>query len=239
MYIARPSGPSSRNPARIISERTASCARAGERKMARHERSRRRGFSRSCTAHMAMPRCARVTEPPGPQFAMQNWIDIHYTSRDGLRLYARHYPVPGSLLRPVVCLAGLTRNCRDFHDLATALATAGRDRTATSTPSTAADADARRTMPNWKNYSILIELNDVLDFMTMKGLDRAAVIGTSRGGLIAMLMARAAAQCDGRRGAERHRARDRARGPMPASSPMSAACRSRTTGRRRPSSSPR
>src|SRR5262249_35959131 len=33
------------------------------------------------------------------------------------------------------------------------------------------------------------ELNDVLDFMTLKGLNRAAVIGTSRGGLIAMLMA--------------------------------------------------
>ena len=43
--------------------------------------------------------------------------------------------------------------------------------------------------PDWKNYSVLVELNDVLDFMTMKGLDRAAVIGTSRGGLIAMLMA--------------------------------------------------
>ena len=42
--------------------------------------------------------------------------------------------------------------------------------------------------PDWKNYSILIELNDVLDFMTMKGLHHAAVIGTSRGGLIAMLM---------------------------------------------------
>jgi pimeloyl-ACP methyl ester carboxylesterase len=35
----------------------------------------------------------------------------------------------------------------------------------------------------------LVELNDVLDFMTMRGLNRAAVIGTSRGGLIAMLMA--------------------------------------------------
>ena len=23
---------------------------------------------------------------------MQSWTDIHYTSRDGLRLYARHYP---------------------------------------------------------------------------------------------------------------------------------------------------
>ena len=118
---------------------------------------------------------------------MQNWADIHYTSRDGLRLYARHYGVQGTWRRPVVCLAGLTRNCRDFHDLATALARpdeAGRD---------VYTLDYRgrgrsQYDPDWKNYSILTELNDVLDFMTMKGLNRAAVIGTSRGGLIAMLM---------------------------------------------------
>jgi pimeloyl-ACP methyl ester carboxylesterase len=119
---------------------------------------------------------------------MQNWIDIHYTSRDGLRLYARHYPVPGSLRRPTVCLAGLTRNSRDFHDLATALARpdeTGRD-------VFCLDYRGRGRSqhdPNWKNYSVLVELNDALDFMTMKGLDRAAVIGTSRGGLLAMLMA--------------------------------------------------
>ncbi len=119
---------------------------------------------------------------------MQNWTDIHFTSRDGLRLYARHYAVPGSVRRPVVCLAGLTRNCRDFHDLATALAIAGEE----GRDVYALDSRGRgrsQNDPDWKNYTVLAELNDVLDFMTMKGLDRAAVIGTSRGGLIAMLMA--------------------------------------------------
>jgi pimeloyl-ACP methyl ester carboxylesterase len=120
--------------------------------------------------------------------AMQNWADIHYTSRDGLRLYARHYPVPGSLRRPAVCLAGLTRNCRDFHDLAGVLSRpdeTGRD-------VYCLDYRGRGRSqhdPDWKNYSILVELNDALDFMTMMGLERAAVIGTSRGGLITMLMA--------------------------------------------------
>jgi pimeloyl-ACP methyl ester carboxylesterase len=119
---------------------------------------------------------------------MENWADIYFTSRDGLRLYARHYAVPGSVRRPVVCLAGLTRYCRDFHALATALASAddqGRD-------VFAIDSRGRgrsQSDPDWKNYTVLNELNDVLDFMTMKGLDRAAIIGTSRGGLIAMLMA--------------------------------------------------
>lgn len=117
---------------------------------------------------------------------MQPWTDIHYTSRDGLRLYARHYPAPGSQRRPVVCLAGLTRNSRDFHDVALALSQAddtGRD-------VYCLDYRGRGRSQydsEWKNYTVLIELNDVLDFMTMKGLNRAGVIGTSRGGLIAML----------------------------------------------------
>ncbi|HEX2338284.1 MAG TPA: alpha/beta hydrolase [Hyphomicrobiaceae bacterium] len=119
---------------------------------------------------------------------MQRWTDIHFTSRDGLRLYARHYPVPGAWRRPLVCLAGLTRNSRDFHDLASALATSdeqGRN-------VYALDYRGRGRSqhdPNWRNYSILIELNDVLDFLIVKGLHHAAVIGTSRGGILAMLMA--------------------------------------------------
>jgi len=118
---------------------------------------------------------------------MQSWNDIYFTSRDGLRLYARHYPVPGSVRRPVVCLAGLSRNSRDFHDLAVALARpdeGGRD-------VYCLDYRGRGRSQNdsdWKNYSILIELNDALDFMTMRGLHNAGIIGTSRGGLIAMLM---------------------------------------------------
>jgi len=119
---------------------------------------------------------------------MQQWTDIHYSSRDGLRLYARHYPVPGAWRRPLVCLAGLTRNSRDFHDLAMALASQDeRGRNVF-----ALDYRGRGRSqhdPNWRNYAILTELNDVLDFMVVKGLSHAGVIGTSRGGIVAMLMA--------------------------------------------------
>jgi pimeloyl-ACP methyl ester carboxylesterase len=120
--------------------------------------------------------------------AMQTWNDIYFSARDGLRLYARHYPVPGSARRPVLCLAGLTRNSRDFHDLATALARpdrAGRDVYAVDCRGRGRSEHDR----DWNNYSLLVELNDVLDFMTMKGLHDAAVVGTSRGGLLAMMMA--------------------------------------------------
>jgi pimeloyl-ACP methyl ester carboxylesterase len=119
---------------------------------------------------------------------MQQWSDIHFTSRDGLRLYARHYPVPGAWRRPLVCLAGLTRNSRDFHDLAVALASQDeRGRNVF-----ALDYRGRGRSqhdPNWRNYAILTELNDVLDFMVVKGLSHAGVLGTSRGGIVAMLMA--------------------------------------------------
>ena len=58
--------------------------------------------------------------------------DFAFTARDGLRLHARHYPARAPRrppLRPVVCLPGLTRNGRDFHDIALALASlSGRAR---------------------------------------------------------------------------------------------------------------
>jgi pimeloyl-ACP methyl ester carboxylesterase len=115
---------------------------------------------------------------------MQNWTDILFSARDGLRLYARYYPCPGSTRRPALCLAGLTRNSRDFHDLASALM-GERD-------VYALDCRGRGLSerdPNWKNYTLLVEVNDALDFMAMKGLHDAAIVGTSRGGLIAMMMA--------------------------------------------------
>lgn len=118
----------------------------------------------------------------------QTWTDCHFSSRDGLRLYARHYAAAGSTRRPVLCLAGLTRNARDFHDLATALATAGE----TGRDVYALDSRGRGRSEHdrdWSHYSLPVELNDALDFMTINGLHDAAIIGTSRGGLLAMMMA--------------------------------------------------
>ena len=115
--------------------------------------------------------------------------EIYFTARDGLRLYGRCYPgLNGTNRRSVLCLPGLTRNSRDFHDLAVALSQ---------------HPDVSRTVytvdyrgrglsdfdPNWKNYTVPVEMLDVLDFITLAGIESPAIIGTSRGGLIAMLMA--------------------------------------------------
>ena len=45
--------------------------------------------------------------------------EIFYDAPDGLKLYARMYePEQKAESLPLVCLPGLTRNARDFHELA-------------------------------------------------------------------------------------------------------------------------
>lgn len=117
-----------------------------------------------------------------------SWQDIHYRVRDGLRLYARRYPAcRATASRPVVCLPGLTRNSRDFHDLAVALA---RHPVA---PRTVYALDYRgRGLSDydrdWKGYTVPNEAQDVLDFVARENLHGAGFIGTSRGGLITMVL---------------------------------------------------
>jgi pimeloyl-ACP methyl ester carboxylesterase len=116
--------------------------------------------------------------------------EITFTTRDGLRLYGRRYPAPATGRRPVLCLAGLTRNSRDFHRLALYLS---QHRKAPRTVYTMDYRGRGRSDhdPDWRNYALPIEMLDVIDFMTVVSLHDAAVVGTSRGGLIATLMAAA------------------------------------------------
>ena len=55
------------------------------------------------------------------------FTDLYWQSPDGLTLHARDYApaVPSDRL-PVICLHGLTRNARDFEDLAPRIAATGR-----------------------------------------------------------------------------------------------------------------
>lgn len=115
--------------------------------------------------------------------------DVEFTARDGLRLYGRAYRANGGAnRRTVVCLAGLTRNSRDFHDVALALSR----HAASPRDVYTLDVRGRGKSENdgdWRNYAVPIEMHDVIDFMTVLGLFGAGVIGTSRGGLIAMVLA--------------------------------------------------
>lgn len=122
--------------------------------------------------------------------AEQEFKDIHFTSRDGLRLYGRHYrPAVMSNARPVVCLAGLTRNSRDFHNIAIALSRGANPRNVFTLDTRGRGGSEYD--PDWKNYAVPIEMQDAIDFIVMLGLRNTGIIGTSRGGLISMLMAAA------------------------------------------------
>jgi pimeloyl-ACP methyl ester carboxylesterase len=101
-----------------------------------------------------------------------------FTTSDGLRL---HYEDEGSGL-PVLCLSGLTRNARDFDFVAPHLGHARLIR-----------LDYRgRGQSDWGDYTTYTvprEAQDALELMDHLGLEKAAVLGTSRGGLIAMFLA--------------------------------------------------
>lgn len=117
------------------------------------------------------------------------WNDITFTSQNGLSLYARHYAATDSntSATPLLCLPGLTRNSKDFHLLAEHLSSSGE----VSRDVYCVDYRGRGLSgydDNWENYSPYIEMLDVLDFMSVTELHHAAILGTSRGGIIAMLM---------------------------------------------------
>ncbi len=112
-----------------------------------------------------------------------------YASQDGLRLHARIYRPPREPDPvPVVCLPGLTRNARDFHGLALHLAhLAGRPRTVIAFDLRGRGESERD--PDPARYTTPVEAGDVLEGLGQLGVNRAAFIGTSRGGLILHLIA--------------------------------------------------
>ena len=111
------------------------------------------------------------------------------TSSDGLRLHFREYGAPQDPGLPVVCLPGLSRSSADFGPLASALSSglAGGKRRRVL----ALDYRGRGLSDydsDWKNYCMLVENDDILTVLGETGVDRAVIVGTSRGGLHAMML---------------------------------------------------
>ncbi len=83
---------------------------------------------------------------------------------------------------PVLCLSGLTRDSRDFDYLAPHLADHRMIR-----------LDYRgRGQSDWADpatYTVPTEARDAVALLDHLGLERAAIIGTSRGGLVSMMLA--------------------------------------------------
>jgi len=112
------------------------------------------------------------------------YLEHFVTLRDGLRMYWREYGATHRDAPAVLCLPGLTRNCRDFESLARVLSSRWRVLTPDLRGRGRSDHD-----PQWMNYQPLTYVADVGELLQQRGEARVVVIGTSLGGLIAMLMA--------------------------------------------------
>jgi pimeloyl-ACP methyl ester carboxylesterase len=124
------------------------------------------------------------TDNDGAETAMAAGRSLFVTAQDGLRLHVRTYGARASAALPVVCLPGLARTAADFESLA---ATLSSDRQVL-----AVDYRGRGKSDydrNPANYTLQFELADLLAVLTAVGIGRAIFIGTSRGGILTMLLA--------------------------------------------------
>lgn len=120
---------------------------------------------------------------------MQNGTSsIFISAPDSLRLHARCYGRGSAQGTPVVCLPGLARTAADFEALALALAHEG------AYPRRVIALDYRgRGLSDYDrdpgNYSLRIELADVIAVVTALDALPGIFVGTSRGGILSMLLA--------------------------------------------------
>ena len=110
-----------------------------------------------------------------------SYTEHHYRSQDGLSLYYRSY---GSADNVVICLPGLTRNSKDFEDLARHLSTRWRVITPDLRGRGCSDHD-----PIPSRYFAGTYVKDVWTLLDGLGIREFAIVGTSLGGLMAMIMA--------------------------------------------------
>ncbi len=114
--------------------------------------------------------------------------DVFCQSADGLKLHAKVIGTAKNTALPVLCLPGLTRTADDFDEIATALAfdpNAPRRVIAMDFRGrglSAYDADPA-------SYNVVVETGDVIALLASLEIPRAIFLGTSRGGIVSMVMA--------------------------------------------------
>lgn len=115
--------------------------------------------------------------------AHSTWTNGYWWSNDGLQPHYRDYA--GSSQRPqMVCLPGLTRNSRDFENVAARRAPDWRV-LVVELRGRGGSAYAKNSM----SYVRLIYVQDVARFLEDFGIDRLVALKTSLGGIVTMLLA--------------------------------------------------
>ena len=116
------------------------------------------------------------------------FASVFVTCPDGLTLHVRRYGPRLASALPVVCLPGLTRTAADFHPLAAALATEP------AKPRLVLALDYRghgqsEYDRNPDKYTLSVALADLSAVLTALEIAPAIFVGTSYGGLLAMMLA--------------------------------------------------
>ena len=116
----------------------------------------------------------------------ENFAEGLFQTADGPKIEFRDYPaVGGARGAPVLMLHGLTRNVRDFEELAPMVAALGRRvLTASQRGRSKSDPD-----PQPERYTPMTYAGDMLGLLGHCGVDKAVFVGTSMGGLMTMITA--------------------------------------------------
>jgi pimeloyl-ACP methyl ester carboxylesterase len=117
-----------------------------------------------------------------------HYADRYFTVTDGLRLHYRDYPGDAGK-PPLLCLPGLTRNSRDFTDLAERCSPRFRVLALEFRGRAMSDYD-----PVPARYNPLTYAQDVIQLLDQLDIPQAIFVGTSLGGLVTMTVAALAPQ---------------------------------------------
>lgn len=143
----------------------------------------RRGDARGSAAALLAPQ-NRSDDAEGRVVRMRSQDDLSLAVRV-FEVAAADASKPARL--PLLCLPGLSRNSRDFLALGQFFSQhASEPRRVIAVDYRGrglSDAD-----PEWRNYRPVVEANDALTIAAVLGIERAILVGTSRGGIISMLL---------------------------------------------------
>ena len=121
-----------------------------------------------------------------------NSRSVFVTAPDGLRLHVREYGSRTAPALAVVCLPGLARTVSDFDALAPALSNGAFTNGSPARRVIAIDSRGRGQSDydqNPENYNVAVELGDVVAILSALGIGQAVFVGSSRGGILTMLLA--------------------------------------------------
>ncbi|MEZ5742928.1 MAG: alpha/beta hydrolase [Sphingomonadaceae bacterium] len=116
---------------------------------------------------------------------MTDYSDRYWQTGDGLTLHYRDYPGgEGTGRPPIVCLPGLTRNVRDFEELAARLA--GNWRVICIENRGRGDSEYAKDAAT---YTPQHYVEDLIALLDEQGIERFVAFGTSLGGLMTFILA--------------------------------------------------